>query len=412
MSTDMKVLIIGSGLGGLSLAQSLRRSGVPFEIYERDSTPFDRSQGYRLHLDGDAINTVGEVLTPDLQALFKETSQWTEPYTSIMMPKSLRVVKRLLTKDDLGQGVWPNTGDGTLIHANVDRATLRRILLSGLEDSIHFGKKFERYKILAEDKVIAHFVDGTSATGSCLVGADGVNSHVRVQRAPNLATMDAGITAIYGRLPAKAVQELGPKEALEDIFLIASDERKVFLGLGSVIFPTSPHEAANELGLDIELHPRESYVVCIVGGRHEFFPEAHRKATSAELQTIAASLIEGWSDNAAPLVRTGDSESFFAVHMRTSVPNTLDRPANVTLLGDAVHSMTPSLGRGANLAMRHGALLGRHLKRVAGGQGSLANELAAYEASMLEYGFKVVREAAEIGRQRMDQIPLDNVVDA
>jgi hypothetical protein len=74
-------------------------------MFERDKTPFDRPQGYRLHLDADAINTVQEVLTPELQTLFKETSHWTEPYTSIMEPQSLRVVKRLLTKDDLGAGM-------------------------------------------------------------------------------------------------------------------------------------------------------------------------------------------------------------------------------------------------------------------------------------------------------------------
>ncbi|KAF2169068.1 hypothetical protein M409DRAFT_21077 [Zasmidium cellare ATCC 36951] len=257
------------------------------------------------------------------------------------MTPELRVVKRLLTRDDLGNGVWPTTEDETPVHANVDRATLRQILLSGLDDSIHFQKKLERYEINAENKVTAYFSDGTSATGSCLVGADGVNSHVRLQRAPNLATMDAGITAIYGRLPVDAVKEMGPKEAVEDIFLIASDERKAFLGLGSVIFPTSPDEAAKKLGLGVELHHRESYVVCLVGGRHEFFPEDIRKATSAELQRIAAGLLGGWSGNAAALIQAGGSESFFAVRMRTSVPNALDRPVNVTLLGDAVHSMTP-----------------------------------------------------------------------
>lgn len=97
MSNRTKVLIIGSGLGGLSLAQSLRKAGIAFEMFERDKSPFERPQGYRLHLAADAINTVKEVLTPELRTLFKETSHWTEPYTSILDPRRLKVVKRILT---------------------------------------------------------------------------------------------------------------------------------------------------------------------------------------------------------------------------------------------------------------------------------------------------------------------------
>ena len=49
MST-FKVLIIGAGLGGLCLAQSLRQANIDFEVFERDSSPWERPQGYRLHL--------------------------------------------------------------------------------------------------------------------------------------------------------------------------------------------------------------------------------------------------------------------------------------------------------------------------------------------------------------------------
>jgi len=92
--------------------------------------------------------------------------------------------------------------------------------------------------------------------------------------------------------------------------------------------------------------------------------------------------------------------------MYTSVPSTLDTPSNVTLLGDAVHAMTPTLGRGANLAMRDGALLGRQLKTVAEGRISLSAALAAYEAGMVKYGFEVVQESVQIGEERMGQNPL------
>ena len=52
------------------------------------------------------------------------------------------------------------------------------------------------------------------------------------------------------------------------------------------------------------------------------------------------------------------------------------------------------------------ALLGRELKKVAAGSATLSEALAAYERGLIDYGFAVVREAAEIGQQRMAQNPL------
>src|SRR5215467_7497364 len=42
----LHVIIIGGGIGGLTLAQGLKKSGVSFAVYERDRTPTDRVQGY------------------------------------------------------------------------------------------------------------------------------------------------------------------------------------------------------------------------------------------------------------------------------------------------------------------------------------------------------------------------------
>ncbi|WP_213773070.1 NAD(P)/FAD-dependent oxidoreductase [Bradyrhizobium sp. dw_78] len=399
-----QVLIIGAGLGGLTLAQSLRRAGIGFQIFERDPSPFDRPQGYRLHLDADAINAAKEVLGSELHTVFEATSQRTQPFTTILRT-DLTVMKRLPTDDEHGEGVWPAQHDGPPAHANVDRATLRQILLAGLDDAIHYGKALDRYESTI-DGVVAHFTDGTTARGHVLVGADGVRSPVCRQRAPGRDTVDAGITAIYGRVPIDKASSIVPRETLEDIFTIASDERKVFLGLGSVLFPVPPEQAAKRFAPGAAMRPQEDYIVCIVGGRHEYFPAELHDASGETLQRVAAEVIGAWPDRAASLVRAGEPSAFFLVKMYTSVPFALDAPSNVTLLGDAVHAMTPTLGRGANVAMRDGALLGRALRAVARGETVLAKALADYERDMLDYGFAVVREAAEIGRQRMAQNPL------
>jgi len=45
-----KVLIVGGGPGGLALAQALHTHGVPFELFERDSAPSARKQGWAVAL--------------------------------------------------------------------------------------------------------------------------------------------------------------------------------------------------------------------------------------------------------------------------------------------------------------------------------------------------------------------------
>jgi NADPH-dependent glutamate synthase beta subunit-like oxidoreductase len=55
----VRVAVVGGGLGGLCLAQGLRRKGIDVTVYERDETLSTRRQGYRIHLDGRAARARG-----------------------------------------------------------------------------------------------------------------------------------------------------------------------------------------------------------------------------------------------------------------------------------------------------------------------------------------------------------------
>ena len=92
--------------------------------------------------------------------------------------------------------------------------------------------------------------------------------------------------------------------------------------------------------------------------------------------------------------------------MQTSIPGPLPASANVTLLGDAIHAMTPTLGRGANITMRDAARLGSQLVSVAEGEQSLVAALREYESEMTRYGFDAVRTSAAMGTRLMGQNPL------
>ena len=147
----------------------------------------------------------------------------------------------------------------------------------------------------------------------------------------------------------------------------------------------------------------------IIGGRKEYFPRddaSMHRASGEELQRIAEEILKAWPDAASAIPAKGDPSSFFFVEMLTSVPGVLTPATSVTLLGDAVHAMTPTLGRGANLAMRDGAMLGRHIIHVAEGKAAVAQALNAFEEEMTRYAFEVVRESAMMGQRLIGQDPL------
>src|SRR5438046_6479453 len=62
----MKVLLVGAGIGGLALAQGLRRRGVNVAVFERDRTPTDRLQGYRIHINEFGSRALHYCLAPEL----------------------------------------------------------------------------------------------------------------------------------------------------------------------------------------------------------------------------------------------------------------------------------------------------------------------------------------------------------
>jgi 2-polyprenyl-6-methoxyphenol hydroxylase-like FAD-dependent oxidoreductase len=401
----LRVLIAGAGLGGLCLAQSLRQHDVDVEVFERDTSLWDRPQGYRLHIDSDGVNALHQSLTPELYQLFDATSMKPLPFTTLVDTKL--AIQNRLPSDEHGstQGDSP---DELPSHLNVNRATLRQILFTDLEDIVHFGKKLSQYES-DEQGVTVTFEDGTTATGDLLVGADGIRSKVRKQRVPHADTQDTGVRAIYGRIPMPEAMKYVPHQAREDVFTIAVDSQKLFLGLGPVVFPTRPDVAASHFIPQAELRSQDDYVVCIVGGRKELFGRDNsrlRAFRSEDLQTLSVELMQEWPESARAIPAHGDPTSFFFVEMYTSIPCEMPKSANVTLLGDAIHAMTPTLGRGANIAMRDGALLGRHLEEVVHGGRTLSEALREYETEMTQYGFDVVKKSAMMGTRLMGQNPL------
>ena len=191
----LHVVIIGGGIGGLTLAQGLKKSGVSVAVYERDRTRTDRVQGYRVHINPAGSLALHECLPPRLFEAFTRTCG--KPSGAIrFVTEQMKPLLALSFANFRGQ----LAGDEVAKHRSVSRITLRQVLLSGLDDVVHFGKTFVRYEDGPAGRIVAHFEDGTSAEGDVLIAADGGGSRVRRQYLPHAQRIDTGIVGIAGKV--------------------------------------------------------------------------------------------------------------------------------------------------------------------------------------------------------------------
>jgi salicylate hydroxylase len=120
---------------------------------------------------------------------------------------------------------------------------------------------------------------------------------------------------------------------------------------------------------------------------------------NADLRDLAGKQIRTWHPNLRRMVADTPQETMSLLPIRTSVPVKQWETTNITVLGDAIHSMTPFRGIGANTALRDAQLLARNLIAAAHGQRELLEAIRGYETQMIDYGFSAVRLSLHTAKQ-------------
>jgi 2-polyprenyl-6-methoxyphenol hydroxylase-like FAD-dependent oxidoreductase len=394
-SQRLHVLIAGGGLSGLALAQGLIKDGHTCEVFERDADD-SRKIGYYLHMNADGGEALRRCLPADLFELYAQTSRRTyRRRESVVLDDQLN---ELSSQPHLGP---PN--DGERPHTGVHRRTLRAILRARLGGSFHPGKAVTGYAETS-DGVLVTLADGTTAQGDVLVGADGIRSAVRGQRLPGTTVIDAGVRGlgVFGRTPL--TPELAaqlPAHLFEGV-IIAADRRGSRL-LIAVYRPRQRQEdAAAAIAPDVTLEPVGDYVMisCSVPPGTVIPPAAQwTPDTPAMLRDAMLAAVEGWHPAARALVAGVDLASIFVIPFGFLEPAPPWEPSRVTLVGDAAHAMLPTLGLGANLALRDAAHLLDQLSAAARGEVGLVPAIGAYEREMRDYVYPFMRMTMEHDRQ-------------
>ena len=226
-------LIVGAGIGGLSAAIALRRTGWHVRVFEQAESP--REVGFGIALAPNAITALRELGVADVVL-----NRGFEPRRGEFRRPNGTVLRRA--------ELPPDAVAGPLLIA------LRPALHGALLDAVGVNTISRSARVTgcrqSGSRVSIQLSDGETADGDLLIGADGIGSTVRRTLHPTEAPpRHSGIIAVRGGVHGAlhhlgnlhAVYYVGP--GIESMFVRASDTGMYwFLSLAIQLIPATVRE--------------------------------------------------------------------------------------------------------------------------------------------------------------------------
>jgi salicylate hydroxylase len=315
--SELKVGVVGGGIGGLVLALALRERGIGFELYEQAGELREVGAAVALSANG----------TRELRRLGLG-----ERVESVSVVPSALVIRRGDTGEVIADHPMGRDGSYEAAFGAPYYGVHRVALLGALADRVgREGLNLGRRCVGVDERgsgVELRFADGSTAAADVLVGADGVHSVIRPHVVGPVRGRYSGTVGYRGLVPVEAMPSLPDPTPLQ--------------------FWAGPGRHLLHYAID--------------GGRTVNFlavvrvPEWTNDAWMEECAVRdAVDAFAGWHPAVAEMVGATDVGTRWALH--DLEPLERWHTDRVVLMGDAAHAMVPHQGQGANQTIEDAIVL-------------------------------------------------------
>ncbi|MBA2400890.1 MAG: FAD-dependent monooxygenase [Bradyrhizobium sp.] len=365
MKKRPKALIIGGGIAGPVTGIFLRQAGIDAEVFE--AWPHATGIGGGLQIAPNGMHVLAEIGLADEMIRRGSVAESFDFHSQKGAP--LGSLNRNM-KERFGQPA-----------VNMCRATLNEMLVNKAWCE-NVERRFEKRLVAIEDRadqpVVAHFADGSSAEGDFVIGADGVHSAVRGHVIPDgPKPFDTGLIGFGGFVPRSVIASAPIGQRVATTF-----GQSGFFGYG---FCCSDAE--------------DGLMWWSTQPSHGIDAAAYRAMSQDQLRQHLLSFHAGWHD---PILGIIDAAENIVVTDTLDVATLPTWSRKRTLLiGDAAHATSPHAGQGASLALEDAMRLGRLMQT----RQELSLTFQNFEAERRPRAEKIVALARRNGNSKREFSP-------
>jgi salicylate hydroxylase len=311
--TDLRIAIVGAGIGGLSLALALRERGVRAEVFEQAAQ----------------LTEIGAAIALSANA--------TREYARLGLLDELAAAATIPTElvhrhwqDGNRVAAHPVRKDHAYVdrfgapHFGIHRADLQKTLSGAFGvEHLHLGCRLTDL-VPERDSVVLEFANGRVERADVVVGADGVRSTVRRWVTGADDAVYSGTSAFRGIVPTENLPSLPDPHAIQ--FWMGPDAHLLHYAIGG----------AGEL----------VNFFAVVEGPSIWLHDG----TVAEVsEDVPVASFRGWHPAVTEMIRAAESPIRWGLF--TVRPLLRWHRGRVVVLGDAAHGMLPHQGQGANTSI-------------------------------------------------------------